>query len=280
MRKIVMIFAVMLVTVSAFGQFTIHEVNQLKISDNSNGIGYFSKGTNLTNGWASLPGVLAITYDKRDFVIGGWNKAGVWRGASFFIDANTSNIGIGTTTPSGLLHMKMISNSTNDGLTLESNNGSSVWKIHAEEAISGSWGNRALLFYNNTTGKYVMTIGAGGNVGIGAMNPKYTLSVRGKIGADEIIVEDVNQWADFVFAKDYKLMPLSEVESFITENNHLPDVPSEQDVKENGINVAEMNAKLLQKVEELTLYVIEINKENKKLREEVEELKRKSISMK
>ncbi|MCT4638064.1 MAG: lamin tail domain-containing protein [Bacteroidales bacterium] len=121
----------------------------------------------------------------------------------------------------------------------------------------------------------VLFQGVDGRIGIRTTNPKYTLSVRGKIGADEIIVEDVNQWADYVFAEDYILKPLSEVESFITENNHLPDVPSEQEIKENGINVAEMNAKLLLKIEELTLYVIEINKENKKLREEVEELKRR-----
>ncbi|PXX94333.1 hypothetical protein DF185_23000, partial [Marinifilum breve] len=68
---------------------------------------------------------------------------------------------------------------------------------------------------------------------------------------------------------------LKEVESFIEENKHLPDIPSEKEVLENGIAVGEMNAKLLQKIEELTLYVIEQNKEIKALRNEVNDLKSK-----
>ena len=94
-----------------------------------------------------------------------------------------------------------------------------------------------------------------------------TMKMDGKLFAKEIEVK-TNVWADFVFRPDYKLMTLNELESFIKANNHLPSVPTEAEVKTNGINVAEMNAKLLQKVEELTLYVIEQQKQ-------IEELKRK-----
>ena len=87
-----------------------------------------------------------------------------------------------------------------------------------------------------------------------------TVKIDGKLFAKEIEVK-TNVWADFVFKPDYTLMPLSELEHFIKQNNHLPDVPTETQVKENGINVAEMNAKLLQKIEELTLYVIEQQKQ-------------------
>ena len=119
----------------------------------------------------------------------------------------------------------------------------------------------------------VMRVKANGTVGIGTTKTNgYKLAVDGTIGAREIVV-NTEAWADFVFAKNYRLMPLSEVESFITENNHLPDVPSEQEVKENGINVAEMNAKLLQKIEELTLYVIEQNKRISELEKQVKESK-------
>jgi hypothetical protein len=68
-------------------------------------------------------------------------------------------------------------------------------------------------------------------------------------------------WPDYVFSKDYKLLPLKEVEQFITENQHLPNVPSSADVEANGVNVGEMNAILLQKVEELTLYIIDLQKQ-------------------
>ena len=66
--------------------------------------------------------------------------------------------------------------------------------------------------------------------------------------------------ADYVFKPEYKLMPLSELEAFIQKNGHLPNLPTEAEVMENGVNLAEMNVKLLEKVEELTLYVIELEK--------------------
>ena len=67
-------------------------------------------------------------------------------------------------------------------------------------------------------------------------------------------------WYDHVFAPDYKLRSLKELETFVKENRHLPDIPSEEDIKENGINVFEMNALLVKKVEELTLYIIDLEK--------------------
>jgi hypothetical protein len=71
----------------------------------------------------------------------------------------------------------------------------------------------------------------------------------------------LNHWNDYVFHDDYKLMPLSELESFVNANKHLPEIPSEKEVIENGINIGEMNALLLKKIEELTLYVIELKKQ-------------------
>jgi len=115
----------------------------------------------------------------------------------------------------------------------------------------------------------------GGSLGIGTTNTRgFKLAVNGNIGADEIQVK-ANYWSDFVFNDDYKLKDLEEVESFIEENNHLPDIPSEKEVLKNGIQVGEMNAKLLQKIEELTLYMIEANKRINELSNEVDELKNK-----
>lgn len=89
--------------------------------------------------------------------------------------------------------------------------------------------------------------------------------IDGKLIAKEIEVK-TNVWADFVFNKDYKLMPLNQLEKYISTHKHLPNIPTEAEVKDKGINVAEMNALLLQKVEELTRYVIDLKKEIEQLK--------------
>lgn len=103
----------------------------------------------------------------------------------------------------------------------------------------------------------------------------YRLAVEGKLVAKEIIVtiDNWNTWPDYVFKSGYKLMPLTEVEESIKQNGHLPGVPSALDIKENGINVAEVQTKLLEKIEELTLYMIEMKKENDFLKQEINKLK-------
>ena len=104
-----------------------------------------------------------------------------------------------------------------------------------------------------------MVIDKDGNVGIGTMNPQSALAVKGKITSEEVEVT-LSGWSDFVFYDDYYLRPLCEVEQFIQTNRHLPDVPSEAEVLANGVNVGEMSATLLLKIEELTLYIIGLNK--------------------
>jgi hypothetical protein len=108
--------------------------------------------------------------------------------------------------------------------------------------------------------------GTFGYVGIGTTNPQSELSVNGKITAKEIEVL-ITGWPDFVFENNYKLKSLQEVESFISANGHLPNVPSAKEVEEGGINLGKLNATLLQKIEELTLYVIDQNKEIEKLKQ-------------
>ncbi len=104
-----------------------------------------------------------------------------------------------------------------------------------------------------------------GNVGIGTINPgNYKLAVNGHIRTKEITVE--SNWSDFVFADNYKLMPLDKLEKHIKSNKSLPGIPKEEVVLKSGIKVGEMQAKLLEKIEELTLYVIGLKKENEELR--------------
>ena len=105
-------------------------------------------------------------------------------------------------------------------------------------------------------------------VGIGTTTTgPHKLAVEGSIGAREVKVESTT-WSDFVFREDYELMSINEVENYIRENKHLPNIPTESQVKDEGINLGEMDAKLLQKIEELTLYVIELKQEIDQLKAE------------
>ncbi len=117
---------------------------------------------------------------------------------------------------------------------------------------------------------------SGGGVGIGTTDPgPYKLAVEGPIGARSIKVTLANPWADYVFDKNYKLRSLYALESYIKLNNHLPGIPSATEVQKEGLDLAQMNAKLLEKIEELTLYVIELKKENEKIKNDIKRLNNK-----
>lgn len=113
-----------------------------------------------------------------------------------------------------------------------------------------------------------------GNIGIGTLEPQAKLDVKGMVRAKEVKIEmNAGEGADFVFSPDYKLRTLKEVELFVTENRHLPEIPSEKKMVEEGLDVNQMQIKLLQKIEELTLYVIEQDKKNQNLQLQIDELK-------
>lgn len=111
-----------------------------------------------------------------------------------------------------------------------------------------------------------------GNVGVGTINPDSKLTVAGNIHSREVRVT-VNAGADFVFEPDYNLRSLEETLVFVKDNKHLPEIPSEKKMIEDGLELGEMNIKLLQKVEELTLYLIDQNEVNKTQAKEIAELK-------
>lgn len=116
----------------------------------------------------------------------------------------------------------------------------------------------------------------GGKVLIGNVTApgNYKLYVEQGIMSERVKValKNTSYWADYVFAPDYKLMPLEEVEKFLASNQHLPNVPSADDVVKDGIDMATMDAKLLEKIEELTLYMIDLKKENEALKAKVNAL--------
>ncbi len=118
------------------------------------------------------------------------------------------------------------------------------------------------IYYNST-----------GNVGIGTQSPDQKLTVKGKVHAEEVIVDLSIPQPDYVFEDDYELRSLEELEIFIQTNKHLPGIPSAEEVKESGMNAGEMQTKLLEKIEELTLYAIDLKKENAELRKLVQKMK-------
>ncbi|HEX2936270.1 MAG TPA: hypothetical protein VHO72_13030 [Bacteroidales bacterium] len=128
-----------------------------------------------------------------------------------------------------------------------------------------------ITFYQSSNER--MRIASNGSVGIGTSTPdsRFKLDVEGTIRASEVKV-CLQGGCDFVFRDDYKLLDLKELEQFVRTNQHLPEVAPEKDMIENGVNMKELQMKLLQKVEELTLYTIEQNKELLLLKEKIAKL--------
>jgi siroheme synthase (precorrin-2 oxidase/ferrochelatase) len=112
----------------------------------------------------------------------------------------------------------------------------------------------------------------------------YTLSVNGKIACEEVLVQDMASWPDYVFKSDYNLMSLHNLEQSIKENGHLPGLPSAQDIETNGLHLGNMQKQVVEKVEELTLYTIEQAKMLQELKQEfkkeIDALKAENASLK
>ena len=131
--------------------------------------------------------------------------------------------------------------------------------------------------YRYTSGGDVMTVDASGNVIIGTSTAAngYKLSVNGKLIAEEVRVSLKANWPDYVFAKNYPLPTLQSLEKFIEENKHLPNVPAAAEVGKDGILLGDMNGKLLEKIEEMSLYIIQLNKKLDAQQKEIDLLKAK-----
>ncbi|MEM8524811.1 MAG: Ig-like domain-containing protein [Bacteroidota bacterium] len=153
----------------------------------------------------------------------------------------------------------MVNDPNNNGGGGNGGSGTGAW--------SQSPNNANNIFYNT------------GNVGIGINNPIEMLHVAGDIYAVRVRVS-TDAGADFVFEDGYQLMTLEELEAYVKEHKHLPEIPSEREMIENDLQLGEFSIKLLQKVEELTLYMIELKKENSKLSEQMKELKVENKEMK
>ena len=103
------------------------------------------------------------------------------------------------------------------------------------------------VFFNNVSGTQIDMLGS--------------LRVTGKIATTEVCVTPTAAWCDYVFEKDYKLMPLKDLGKYVTENKHLPEIPTTAEVAKSGVNIGEINVLYLKKIEELTLYVLQQQKQ-------------------
>jgi hypothetical protein len=220
--------------------------------------------------------------------IGAYSASAQWTtsGTNAY-NTNTGNVGISNGsafTPTRLLHVAK--NMVGPQITIQNLGGSggaafemiddlgaNTWRFKS----FASGGKSGFKIRDHISGLDVITvekaamanaiyIEAGGFVGIGGIsNPQSALAVNGKITCKEVEVT-LTGWADYVFNDDYQLTPLSEVEKFIKENKHLEGIPSEKEIVENGLSVGEMNKQLMKKVEELTLYVIQLQKQVNELK--------------
>ena len=218
--------------------------------------------------------------------IGGWNNGqnftigSAVHGSPSMTFLETGNVGIGTNNPAYKLDVqggdvvvynagkpsRVVAGSgiTNKTLiqlsTSADENGYGI--LQSVAASNVAWGNTVI----NPNG---------GNVGIGTTAPDARLSVNGTVHAKEIKVDLNVPGADYVFEKSYPLLSLAAVNKYISAHHRLPDVPSAKSMEKNGIDVSVMNMKLLQKVEELTLYLIEVKKENAQLNKRLKKLENK-----
>lgn len=160
------------------------------------------------------------------------------------------------------------------GMTAETSTNFQGWTA-VDETLTGT--AQLLVPYKNRFAGDVYLQGGvwdkNGNVGIGttALGP-YKLTVEGTVGARRVKVSQ-GTWADFVFDPEYKLPSLYEVEKYIRSNRHLPDIPAAGEVEKEGLDLGEINRKLLQKVEEQMLYIIDLNKKVDRLTKQLQDLK-------
>ena len=209
--------------------------------------------------------------------------AGAWNtnGNNYYY--NDGNVGIGVSNPEAKLHIQgnLICNDGNVGIGVST----PTYKLHIES------NNENILFLKNTAQDQdndrfsikihdnVVTFAADGT----STAPDFLFKRYNKdalrITANGIfckkVTVNVDFGADFVFEPNYNLLPLSELEKFVTTNKHLPNIPSEKEIQKNGLNLGNTDIKLLQKIEELTLYIIDLNKRIGKLEKENKELKNK-----
>ncbi len=182
----------------------------------------------------------------------------------------TGRVGVGTTSPTAKLH---VVGDDNDGSTgsVKITAGAQTMILDGNEIDATADG----LNLNHNTNQPVLLANGGGNVGIGVTQANlpnnYKLAVNGRIICEELRVQTY-PWPDYVFSPEYQLPTLAEVEKYIHENRHLPGIPAATVVEKEGLAVGDMQRLMMEKIEELTLYMIQLKKENVELQAQMKAL--------
>ena len=178
-------------------------------------------------------------------------------------------VGIGTAAPQQIMHLTAPNSTIQLRVERKGSGIEGVTDLGTDGNGFHIWAGGYDGFHNTD-----MFIGSSGEVGIGTTNPTNKLEVNGTIRSKEVKVE-ASPWPDYVFEKDYELRSLEETEAYIKENKHLPEIPSAKEMEANGVALGEMNRLLLQKIEELTLHLIDKEKEIEHLKGTVNDLSEK-----
>ncbi len=275
---------------------------QLLVEDGSGNIGTRNLNTIDLSPWMQSEGTLSFTgnvnvigtFDASAISAGSLSITGLVSGATYgrvLMEDGSGNLGYKDLSSFEFSPWTEVS-----GNNLEYTSGS----IRTQGMISEAPAGNTAVFTGKTGGVTNFEVLANGNLTAGSMTAHaennghkvflvknasdqevYRIYGDGKVEAQEILV-DLSLWPDYVFEDSYELRPLEEVASYVEENHHLPEVPSEQEIVENGLNLGEMDAIMMKKIEELTLYIIEQNKrieeQNKDLLQQnkrIEDLERK-----
>jgi hypothetical protein len=251
------------------------------------------------NGWKYLGSDLAAQFDM-DYTnhkfylnaatIGQANGAVNW--LNMFTLQADGKVGIGTTTPKGVIQI-----GSGKGLTFHADTDRALswnayydsgWKYldsdYAYQLYAGSTANKLTIRTavsgqkdNSITWIDCLTYQQDGSVAIGTTDSQgYKLAVKGSVIAESLTVKPFPEWPDNVFEPQYPLLPISDLEKYIQDKKSLPDIPTSEYIAEKGMNVGETQVKMLQKIEELTLYVIDLKKKNDSLEKKNEALEKKN----
>ncbi len=180
----------------------------------------------------------------------------------------SGNVGIGTTNPlypleistGGATHALFKGSFAGiQGIQVERNGGDNIRLVTNYTGYGGGLESSSALRFavdGNNINSPSLYINTAGNIGIGTTAPDAKLTVKGKVHAEEVKVDLSVPGPDYVFKDDYDLRSLEAVQQYIKEHGHLPNIPSAMKMEENGVELGLMNMKLLEKIEELTLYAI------------------------
>lgn len=292
---------------SGFGAYTLFS-NTSGTGIKNTAVGFYSMKANTTGAYNTAVGRYSLfsnTSGSRNLAFGGDavgsnttgnDNVGLGWGALYFNVSGVANMAIG----SQALNKVTGSNNVAIGYQAGFNaTGSSNLFLGTQAGYSETGSQKLYISNSNTINPLIkgefdnknlkINLGATKSTTVGFLavgnfetafamptNNSYRLIVQDGIITEKIkvAVKGTADWADYVFEPSYKLMPLDKVESFVKENKHLPNVPSAEDMSKNGLDVSQTSAKLMEKIEELTLYLIDINKQVEQLKKENEQLKK------